>query len=215
MVFCFVQVFLRSNPLKKSRLTIKPLYPVCPASHRGAQCVGPRLLANPALPRCLTEWYGGSFDEAGIVERRIGGGDILDDYRMPPVSPKEFDADASDAFGNGHAADGSGFMRRRPARRHYLPSGAQRRFGAVGIKQEIQTISDSAYKNVGTFKCLDCAAFANIDSNCKTSCFSDLRQPQSIIATIPEDCDILWVEVECLLKIVAFLYMVPPTCNNY
>ena len=46
-----MQFFLRSNPLKKSRLTIKPLYPVCPASHRGAQCIGPRLLTNPALPR--------------------------------------------------------------------------------------------------------------------------------------------------------------------
>jgi hypothetical protein len=100
-------------------------------------------------------------------------------------------------------------MRRRPARRHYSPSGAQRGFSAVGIKQEIQAISDSAYKNVGTLKCRDCAAFANIDSNRKAPRLSDLRQPQSIIATIPEDCEIFWVEVECLLKIVAFLYMVP------
>ena len=46
-----MQFFLQSNLLKKSLHTIKPLYPECLASHRGAQCVGPRLLTNPALPR--------------------------------------------------------------------------------------------------------------------------------------------------------------------
>src|SRR5947209_6156568 len=40
MVFCFVQFFLQSNPLKKSLHTMKRSYPVCPASHRGPQCVG-------------------------------------------------------------------------------------------------------------------------------------------------------------------------------
>jgi hypothetical protein len=51
MVFCFVQLFLPVQSTQEITSYHEAIIPAVPRSHRGPQCVGPRLLAYPALPR--------------------------------------------------------------------------------------------------------------------------------------------------------------------